>query len=71
MALKLRPMTSDEQSAIKRLTRSRTAPAREVERARIVEMAINGERVPVIAARLEKIAAKTSGRGSSGLMPWA
>ncbi|MCA1628633.1 MAG: helix-turn-helix domain-containing protein [Acidobacteria bacterium] len=58
MTLKLREMISDEQAAIKRLARSRTASAREVERARIIEMAGNGERVPAIAARLE-VAAKT------------
>ena len=39
MTLKLRDMTSDERAAIKRLAHSRTAPAREVERAPMVEMA--------------------------------
>ncbi len=58
MTLRLREMTSDEQAAIKRLARSRTASAREVERARIIEIAGNSERVPAIAARLE-VAAKT------------
>ena len=56
MTLKLREMTSDEQAAIKRLARSRTASAREVERARIIEMAGSGERVSAIAARLEVVA---------------
>jgi hypothetical protein len=64
MSLKLREMTSDERAAIKRLARSRTASAREVERARIVEMACHGERVPPIAARLE-ITAKTAGSDST------
>jgi transposase len=58
MTLKLREMTSAEQMAIKRLARSRTASAREVERARIVNLAGEGQRVPTIAARLE-VAAKT------------
>lgn len=57
MTLKLREITSDEQAVIKRLARSRTASAREVERARIIGMAGSGERVPAVAARLE-VAAK-------------
>ena len=58
MTLTLREMTPDEQAASKRLARSRTASAREVGRARIVEVAGSGERVPAVAARLE-VAAKT------------
>ena len=58
MTLTLRELSSDEQAAIKRRARSRTASAREVERARIIELAQSGERVPTIAARLE-VAAKT------------
>jgi transposase len=45
-------LTSDEQTAIEKLVHARTAPARAVERARIIWYASQGERVPAIAARL-------------------
>lgn len=45
-------MTEQEQETIERQSRSRTAPARQVERARIVQGASEGQRVPEIAARL-------------------
>jgi hypothetical protein len=49
MAIKLRKLTAEEQTAIAKLARSRTAPAREVERARIILLASAGKRVPAIA----------------------
>ena len=47
--LTLRPLTEPEVEAIQRLAQSRTAPARTVERARIVWQAHQGARVPAIA----------------------
>lgn len=47
--LTLRPLSREEAAAVERLARSRTAPARAVERARIVELAHRGWRVPAIA----------------------
>ncbi len=52
MALRLREVTPDEKEQIGRLARSRTAPARLVERAQIVWHACQGERVPQIAQEL-------------------
>src|SRR5437868_4163654 len=52
MALRLRDLTTEERATIERLTRSRTAPARLVERARLVWHASQGARAPAIAARL-------------------
>jgi transposase len=52
MALKVRALTIDEQTAIEQLVHARTAPARAVERARIVWFASQGQRVPAIAVRL-------------------
>ena len=48
----LRPLTAEEASAVEVLTRSRTAPARRVERARIVWRASHGETPPSIAETL-------------------
>jgi transposase len=53
MALRLRNLTAEEHSAIQQLAQSRTAPARLVERARMVSHAAAGERVPAIAKRLD------------------
>ena len=53
MAIKLKKLTAEEQSAIDKLARSRTAPAREVERAHIILLARRGTRVPAIAKELE------------------
>jgi transposase len=50
--LTLRPLTAEEARAIERLAQSRTAPARAVERARIVWAAHRGARVPAIAREL-------------------
>ncbi len=44
-----RPLTLEEEEAVGRLARSRTAPARAVERARIVWLARQGRRVPAVA----------------------
>src|ERR1044072_2111832 len=53
MAIKLRKLSAEEQTAIEKLARSRTAPAREVERARMLLLASAGKRVPAIAPELE------------------
>ena len=53
MVLRLRELTPEETAAIDRLAQSRTAPARAVERARIIWHASRGERVPLIARRLQ------------------
>jgi transposase len=50
--LRLRELTAEEEQAIGRLVRSRTAPVRVVERARIVDLAAHGWRAPSIAAEL-------------------
>jgi len=55
--LQLRPVTAEEADALRRLTQSRTAPARAVERARIVRLAHEGARVPAIARELGLCAA--------------
>jgi transposase len=52
VALHLRELTPEETDDIKRLARSRTAPARLVERARMVWLASQGQRVPAIAREL-------------------
>ena len=53
MALKVKELTAEEQSAIEKLARSRTASARDVERAHIILLASRGTRVPAIAKELE------------------
>src|SRR5262245_31086620 len=52
MALRVRELTPDERTSLQRVAQSRTAPARAVERARIIWRAHHGERVPAIAAAL-------------------
>jgi transposase len=52
MALRLRPLTTEELEAITCLVQSRTAPVRSVERARMIWLAHQGERVPAIARSL-------------------
>lgn len=52
MAIRLRAMTDVEQREIERLANARTAPARAVERARIIGAAAQGQRVPAIARQL-------------------
>jgi transposase len=53
MTVRVRELTPDEQDHIKQLSQSRTAPARSVERARIIQLASSGLRVPAIAGRLQ------------------
>jgi Homeodomain-like domain len=48
----LRKLTAEERLAVATLARSRTAPARRVERARIVWRASRGETPPAVAAAL-------------------
>jgi transposase len=52
LPLRLRDLTSEERSAVEKLAQSRTAPARRVERARIVWQASHGASAPAIAATL-------------------
>jgi len=52
MALRLRDLTDQEQTSIERLAHSRTAPARLVERCRIIWYASQQLRVPAIAKRV-------------------
>jgi transposase len=52
MALRIRELTQGEQEPIERLSHSRTAPARQVERARILQLARQGHFVPALAAQL-------------------
>src|SRR5262245_66678308 len=47
----LRPLTPEERGALERLARARTAPARLVERARILLAAAQGQRPATMAAR--------------------
>jgi transposase len=48
----LRDVTEEERQSVKRLAHSRTAPARAVERARVVEAALTGAPVEEMATRL-------------------
>jgi len=50
--LQLRAVTEDERAAVRRLARSRAAPARAVERAQVVEKALEGAAVEEIAVQL-------------------
>jgi transposase len=52
MALRVRPLTADESATLRRLVRSRTAPARTVERARMIWQSSQGQLVPAIADEL-------------------
>lgn len=49
--LRLRALSVEEREAVERVARSRTAQARQVERARVVLAAVEGEGVGAIAAR--------------------
>jgi transposase len=72
--LRLRKLTEEEQAAVEKLAHSRTAPARQVERARIIWRASQGEMAPAIAAVL-RLTAETvrdwikrfNARGLAGL----
>lgn len=50
--LRLRDLTGEERESVKRVSQSRTAAARLVERAKIVALAAQGARVPAIAQAL-------------------
>src|SRR6516164_5980494 len=50
--LRVRDLTDAEREQIKRLSQARTAPARAVERARMIQLANEGLSIPVIAQRL-------------------
>lgn len=50
--LQVRAVTEEERLAVKRLAHARTAPARAVERARVVQAALEGAPVEEIAVRL-------------------
>ena len=52
MAIRLRPLTNEERATVHRLARSRTAPARLVERAQMVQRAALGEAMGTVAAAL-------------------
>jgi transposase len=58
MALQVRPFTGEEHTTLARMAHSRTAASRDVERARIVRLASQGQRIPAIAATLH-LSAKT------------
>jgi transposase len=73
-SLCLRRLSAEEEQEIARLMRSRTAPARLVERARIIGRAQQGVRVPAIAAELgvsepvvRRWVARFNARGLDGL----
>jgi Homeodomain-like domain len=53
MALQLRQLSPEEQETIEKFAHSRTASARLVERARIIQLAHQGRRVPAIAQPLQ------------------
>jgi transposase len=52
MVLQVREMTAEEEAAIARLAKARTEPARLVERATMIHLAQQGQRVPAIARDL-------------------
>lgn len=72
--LGVRELAVEEEQEIGRLARSRTAPARVVERARIIRLAAQGWRMPGIAAELgvaertvRRWVARFNARGIAGL----
>lgn len=52
MAIRARTLTDDERASVERLASSRTAPARQVERAQIIRLAAEGRLAPEIAGHL-------------------
>jgi transposase len=54
MGLRLREMTTEEAATVHRLAQSRTAAARSVERARVIEQAAHGQTVRAIATQLHR-----------------
>ncbi len=74
MTLKLRGLSEEEQQVIEKVSRSRTAPAWQVERAKIIQLASQGQPIPQIAQQLgvkqntvRKWFARFSERGLPGL----
>jgi transposase len=53
MALQVRALTEEEEQQLTHLSQSRTAAVRDVERARIIVQASQGQRVPAIARTLD------------------
>jgi hypothetical protein len=51
--LRIQAHAADDREAVARLARSRTAQARQVERAKVVLAALDGEGVGAIAARVQ------------------
>ena len=49
MALSVRPFTDEERTTLTRVAHSRTAATRDVERARVIWLASQGQRVSAIA----------------------
>ncbi len=58
MALKVKELTPAEREAVRQLAHSRTAPAREVERAKMIWHLLQGELVPAVAQRLGRSEAR-------------
>ena len=58
MVVRLRELAAGEREAVRRLVQSRTAPARAVERARIVWLASRGRSTAAIAREL-RLSSKT------------
>ena len=50
--LRMRPLTAEEERVIKKLAHSRTASARLVERAQLIELAAQGQTIPQIMQQL-------------------
>lgn len=74
MTLKMRGLSEEEQQVIEKVSRSRTAPAWQVERAKIIQLASQGQPIPQIAQQLRvkqntvrKWFARFSERGLPGL----
>lgn len=75
MALKVRALTAGESEALRQLAHSRTAPAREGERAKMLWHVLPGESVPAVARRLGRSEARVrhwlkrfNARGLPGLV---
>jgi transposase len=70
--LRVRALTDTEREQIKRLSQARRAPARAVERARMIQLASEGLSVPLIAQRLaraEKVVRRWVGRFNADGLP--
>ena len=62
MALRVRTLTGEEEQEIRRLARSRTEPARRVERAQMILLSHEGKTVPAIARQV--------GKGEAAVRRW-